>query len=316
MEIVVTDGHTLNPGDLSWQDLQALGNVRYYDRTAKDEVAARCRTADIIVTNKTPVTAQTLQETANLKMIAVTATGYNIIDTAAAQSKKIAVCNVPAYGTDSVAQHAIALMLELTNHIGGNSRSVAQGAWSTAPDWCFSTRPLIELSGKVFGVVGFGRIGQRTAEIARAFGMRILFYNPSVKSSWAQQVSLETLFRESDFISLHCPLTPDNQGFVDKALLSLMKPAAYLINTSRGQLIRETDLGEALMKGMLKGAALDVLSQEPPPADHPLIGLPQCIITPHTAWLSVEARRRILNTTIENIKRFLAGNPQNLVAGR
>lgn len=316
MEIVITDGYTLNPGDLDWSEIQALGNVHYHDRTALEDIADRCRHAEIIVTNKTPVNAQTLQRTTKLKLIAVTATGYNIIDIAAAQAKGIAVCNVPAYGTDSVAQHAIALMLELTNHVGENSRSVRQGEWSTAEDWCYSVSPLIELSGKVFGIVGFGRIGQRTAAIAQALGMNVIFYSPSKKSVPSKQVSLETLFRESDFISLHCPLTPDNVGFVNKALLSLMRPTAFLINTSRGQLINEMDLATALTQGTLKGAALDVLSQEPPPQGHPLTGLKQCIITPHTAWLSVEARRRILTTTIENIKSFLAGSPQNLVTGR
>jgi glycerate dehydrogenase len=316
MEIVITDGYTLNPGDLDWGEIQTLGSVLYHDRTAPDDIADRCRHAEVIVTNKTPVNAHTLQQATKLKLIAVTATGYNIIDLAAAQSKGVAVCNVPAYGTNSVAQHAIALMLELTNHVGENSRSVRQGNWSTANDWCYSVSPLIELSGKVFGVVGFGRIGQRTAAIAQALGMNVIFYSPSKKSSPTKQVSLETLFRESDFISLHCPLTPANVGFVNKALLSLMKPTAFLINTSRGQLINEMELAAALKQGTLRGAALDVLSQEPPPAGHPLTGMKQCIVTPHTAWLSVEARRRILNTTIENIKGFIAGSPQNLVTAR
>jgi glycerate dehydrogenase len=313
MEIVITDGYTLNPGDLDWGELQALGNVSYHDRTAQEEITNRCRNAEIIVTNKTPISAQTVQQATRLKMIAVTATGYNIIDLAAAQSKKIAVCNVPAYGTDSVAQHAIALMLELTNHVGKNSYSVLQGDWPKAQDWSYSESPLIELSGKVFGIVGFGRIGQRTATIAEALGMNVIFYSPSKKSFPAKQLSLERVFSESDFISLHCPVTADNVEFVNKTLLSLMKPTSFLINTSRGQLVNEVDLAAALRQGTLKGAALDVLSQEPPPADHPLTGMKQCIITPHTAWLSVEARRRILNTTVENIKSFLAGTPQNLV---
>jgi len=316
MEIVITDGYTLNPGDLDWREIRALGNVEYHDRTAPIDIADRCRHAEIIVTNKTPINAETLRQATKLKLIAVTATGYNIIDVATAQAKGIAVCNVPAYGTDSVAQHAIALMLELTNHVGENSSSVRQGDWSIAKDWCYSTSPLIELSGKVFGIVGFGRIGQRTGAIAEALGMNVISYNPSKKSLPAKQVSLDTLFRESDFISLHCPLTQDNIGFVNKALLSLMKPTAFLINTSRGQLINEMELAAALTQGTLKGAALDVLSQEPPPAGHPLTGLKQCIITPHTAWLSVEARKRILNATMENIKSFLSGAPQNLVTVR
>lgn len=315
MEIVITDGHTLNPGDLDWKNVHALGDVTYYDRTTKTETATRCEKAAVIITNKTPIDATVINAATQLKLIAVTATGYNIVDIAAAKAQGITVCNVPAYGTDSVAQHAIALLLEITNHVGANQRSVLQGEWSSATDWCYTKKPLIELSGKTFGVVGFGKIGQRTARIAEALGMSVLFHNPTPRvSSWARQVSLEQLFRESDVVSLHCPLTADNQGFVNKALLSHMKPSAFLINTSRGQLIQETDLAEALTNGVLKGAALDVLSAEPPPAHHPLTSLPQCIITPHTAWLSFEARSRILNTTVENIKQFLAGSPQHVVS--
>ncbi|MBL0745433.1 D-2-hydroxyacid dehydrogenase [Chryseolinea lacunae] len=315
MEIVITDGHTLNPGDLDWKDIHALGEVKYYDRTAKTETVSRCEKATVIITNKTPIDASVINAASQLKVIAVTATGYNIIDVAAARAKGVAVCNVPGYGTDSVAQHAIALLLELTNHVGENQRSVLQGEWSSATDWCYSKKPLIELSGKTFGVVGFGKIGQRTARIAEALGMTVIFHNPTPRaSSFARQVSLEQLFKESDFVSLHCPLTSSNEGFVNKALLSGMKSSSFLINTSRGQLIQEADLAQALTNGVLKGAALDVLSTEPPPANHPLTSLPQCIITPHTAWLSFEARSRILNTTVENIKHFLAGSPQHVVS--
>jgi glycerate dehydrogenase len=220
---------------------------------------------------------------------------------------------VPAYGTDSVAQHTFALILALTNQVGTNSSLVAEGAWSRAKDWCFTTAPLIELSGKTLGIVGYGRIGAKVAEIARAFGMRVIFTNPSPRDGEPGQVSLEELFSLSDFISLHCPLTNSNAGFVSKTLISRIKRTAYLINTSRGQLINEFHLADALRSNAIAGAALDVLSSEPPPADHPLIGLPNCIVTPHNAWLSFEARKRILEMTLQNVKCALEGNPQNVV---
>jgi glycerate dehydrogenase len=313
MNIVITDGYTLNPGDLSWKAFDALGEVIYYDRTPAALVGERCKDATIIVTNKTPINAETISNAANLKAIAVTATGYNVVDTVTAALKHIPVCNVPVYGTDSVAQHAFALLLELTNHVGKNSASVREGDWSKSEDWCYTKAPIIELRNKVLGIIGFGKIGQQTGKIAEAFGMKVIYHNKSGKPEGAGKVDIDSLFEQSDFISIHCPLRPDNHSFIDKKLLSLMKPTAFLINSSRGQLINEKDLAEALTSGKIAGAALDVLSVEPPPVDHPLVNLPQCIITPHTAWLSFEARQRLMQVTFENVVSFINGNPQNVV---
>lgn len=321
MKIIITDGYTLNPGDLSWQPLDAFGEVVYYDRTSPDEVKQRCSGANIILTNKTPINEETINAATGLRLIAVTATGYNMVDTAAARKRGIPVCNVPEYGTDSVAQHTFALLLELSNHVGDYAQSVREGDWQRSPDFCYCRTPLIELKGKTLGLVGFGRIGQQVARIAQAFDMRVLYHRRSpalhevrAKASGIPQlVDLNTIFQDSDFISLHCPLTPDNASFINTKLLSLMKPTAFLINTSRGQLVNEYDLATALRNKTLAGAALDVLSTEPPPAGHPLIGLPNCLLTPHIAWMSGEARRRLLATTIDNVRLALAGTPQHVV---
>jgi glycerate dehydrogenase len=313
MQIVITDGYTLNPGDLSWKPFEALGEVVLYDRTPEELVSERCRHANVIITNKTPVSSSVIASASALKVIAVTATGYNVIDVDAAAKKAIPVCNVPGYGTDSVAQHTFALLLELTNHVGKNAFSVHQGDWSRSADWCYSKGPITELSGKTLGIIGFGRIGQRVAGIAQAFGMNVVYADRSDKSSSAPRVSLEELFSQSDVVSLHCPLKDDNHSFVNERLLSRMKPGAFLVNTARGQLINEQDLATALRNGAIAGAALDVLSKEPPPPNHPLLGLPTCLITPHTAWLSLEARRRIMDTTYDNVAQALAGKPQNNV---
>ncbi|MEO6719431.1 MAG: D-2-hydroxyacid dehydrogenase [Ferruginibacter sp.] len=313
MQIVITDGYTLNPGDLDWEAINRLGDVKYFDRMQPGAVAEYCKDTDIIITNKTPVTAATIHSCSNLKFISVTATGYNVIDTVTAKEKGIIVSNVPVYGTDSVAQHTFALLLELANQTGAHAKSVSDGGWSRSPDWSYTLQPTTEISGKTLGIVGFGRIGQRVAEIAKAFGMQVIFYNKGKKSTLAKAVSLEELFAQSDYISLHCPLTKDNDSFVNKALLSLMKPTACLVNTSRGQLINEKDLAAALKEKVLLAAALDVLRQEPPPTGNPLIGLPNCIITPHIAWITKEARKRLMQTTIENVKAFLAGKPQHVV---
>ncbi|MBS1596956.1 MAG: D-2-hydroxyacid dehydrogenase [Bacteroidetes bacterium] len=313
MKIVITDGYTLNPGDLSWKAFDALGEVMYYDRTPAALVAERCKEAEIIITNKTPINAATISAAIDLKAIAVTATGYNIVDSEAAKARNIPVCNVPVYGTDSVAQHAFALLLELTNQVGKNSESVRQGDWSASIDWCYTRSPIMELSKKIFGIIGYGRIGKQTGKIAEVFGMEVIYYNRSTQEGTPGSVTLETLFAESDCISIHCPLTPDNHGFINKKLFSLMKPTAFLINTSRGQLINEQDLAEALKSGQFAGAALDVLSVEPPPLNHPLIGLPECIITPHTAWISYEARQRLMQVTFENVVSIIKGTPRNVV---
>ena len=313
MEIVITDGYTLNPGDLSWDAFHSLGTIEYYDRLAIDEVADRCKNASVIITNKTPINRQSIEAASHLKLIAVTATGYNIIDIVAAREKGVNVCNVPEYGTDSVAQHCFALLLELTNHTGIQAASVKSGDWVTAADWTYVQKPLIELKNKTLGIIGFGRIGRRTAELARAFGMQVIYYGGRSGADWAEALSLQEVFERSDVVSLHCPLKPDNLGFVNKELLSRMKPTAFLLNTSRGQLIHEHELADALNNNTIAGAALDVLSQEPPLANNPLLSAANCIITPHNAWICFEARSRLIQTTFDNVAAALNGHPQNLV---
>jgi glycerate dehydrogenase len=313
MEIVITDGFTLNPGDLDWKAVKELGTVTYYDRTAAVEAVTRCYNADIIITNKTLMTADVIEAATNLQLIAVTATGYNNIDMEAALKKNIKVCNVPGYGTWSVAQHVFALLLHLTNHVAMNAASVHKGEWQVAKDWSYSLQPIMELKDKVLGIVGFGKIGKQVATIAQAFGMKVIYSGGRETLNSVQQVSLHELFMMSDVVSLHCPLTKENKGFVNKELLGLLKGGAFLINTARGLLINEKDLGLALHQGRLAAAALDVLSTEPPEKNHPLTGLHNCIITPHNAWMSAEARARIMQTTVENIKAFLNGAPQNVV---
>ena len=314
MKIVVTDGFTLNPGDISWEDIKTFGELTVYDRTPASLIIERCQEADIVLTNKVPFSKDTLAALPQLKLISVLATGYNVIDTAAAGSLGISVCNAPAYGTVSVAQHVFALLLELTNHVGRNARSTAEGKWQRSPDWCYTEAPVIELDGKTFGIVGFGHIGQKAAAIARAFGMQVIYYNPSQKqSAIGTQVDLATLFTTADFISLHCPLTSGNQGFVNAALLKTMKPTAMLINTARGQLINEEELAAALNAGTIAGAALDVLSKEPPVDGNPLLQAANCMVTPHNAWISREARQRIMTITAGNIAAFIKGQPVNVV---
>lgn len=314
MRIVITDGYDLNPGDLSWSTISNLGEIVYHDSTARDKVLERCAGAEIAIVNKTLMSSSVIKGSSNLKLIAITATGYNNIDLDAANAAGITICNVPEYGTYSVAQHVFALLLELVNHVGLNAESVKNGEWEKSPNWCYSKKPITELKDKILGIVGFGRIGSRVAEIAKAFGMNVIFCNRSTKTSAiATQVTTEELFKISDIVSLHCPLTTENAGFVNRHYLSLMKPTALLINTSRGQLINETDLAAALQNNVLASAALDVLSAEPPTHGNPLIGLPNCIITPHNAWSSFEARSRIMKITYENIRKFLEGDPQNQV---
>jgi glycerate dehydrogenase len=313
MEIVITDGFTLNPGDLSWQGIDALGSMQYYDRTKQVEVIDRCYNAAIIVTNKTIINAAVINAATQLKMIAVTATGYNNIDIAVAKKKGIVVCNVPGYGTSSVAQQTFSLLLQLTNHVGINAASVANGEWATAKDWCYSIKPIIELKDKVLGIIGMGKIGRQVAAIAKAFGMQVIYFGGKEKAGTARQVNMYELFMQSDVVSLHCPQTSDNHAFVNKEILELMKASSFLINTARGTLINEKDLAQALQQNRIAGAALDVISTEPPVKLNPLIGLPNCIVTPHNAWMSAAARRCILETTIENIQAFKKERPQNVV---
>lgn len=314
MKIVVTDGYTLNPGDISWEAVKVFGELDVHDRTPAALIAERCREADIVLTNKVPFTSETLTLLPRLKFIGVTATGYNVIDTKTARERGVPVSNVPGYGTASVAQHVFALLLELTNHVGRNAQSVAAGKWERAADWCYTEAPVMELTGKTFGIVGFGNIGQQTAAIAASFGMNIIYYNPrEKKSTVGRQVTMEKVVEDSDVISLHCPFTATNNQFVNAALLKTMKPSALLINTARGQLINEKDLADALNQGIIAGAALDVLSKEPPSDGNPLLQAANCIITPHNAWISREARERIMSVTVSNIAAFIKGHPVNVV---
>ena len=314
IKIVVTDGYTLNPGDLSWEQIKQFGELAIYDRTQPHEIIDRCRDANIVLTNKVPFNEETLAGLPGLKMIGVTATGYNIIDVAAAAKSGIVVCNVPAYGTASVAQHTFALLLELTNQVGKHAASVAAGEWVNAPDFSYQKAPFTELAGKTLGIVGWGNIGQQTARIAQAFDMRVLYYTPSKKeNAFAGWVPLTELFSQSDFVSLHCPLKPDNMGFVNNDLIGVMKRSACIINTARGPLINEQHLADALNNDRIAGAALDVLSTEPPSPDNPLLTAKHCIITPHNAWISKEARQRVMDITAANINAFLQHHPIHVV---
>ena len=316
MNIVVLDGFTLNPGDNPWTDVAALGDLTVHERTPVDQIVDRARTADIVLTNKTPLTAETLAQLPRLRFIAVLATGYNIVDTAAARARGISVANVPIYGTDAVAEFVFALLLNFHRQPQLHSDLTRQGEWSRRGDFCFWNTPLTELAGLTMGIVGFGRIGRRVGELAAAFKMKVLAADtyhgdpPAFPFAWSE---IPELFAASDIVSLHCNLTPQNRGLVDRALLSRMKRRAFLINTSRGPLINETDLAEALNAGQIAGAALDVVSEEPIRPDHPLLTARNATLTPHIAWAALAARRRLMRTTAENLTAFLAGSPVNLV---
>lgn len=318
MNIVVLDGYTLNPGDLNWDELQALGPGEIFDRTPPGEVAARAAQAEIVITNKAILHRAQIEALPKLKYIGVTATGYNVVDIDAAKERGIVVCNVPLYGTRSVAQHTVALLLELTQHVGHHAQSVRDGRWVRSQDWCYWDKPLIELDGLTMGIVGYGRIGQATARLAEAFGMKVLTTPSSSGKPREPQVgvvSLDQLFSESDVVSLHCPLTPETKHLVNAPRLARMKPTAFLLNTSRGPLIDEAALADALNTGRIAAAALDVLSAEPPPADNPLLMAKNCLITPHNAWAMRAARARLMKTSVDNVRAFLAGQPQNVVGG-
>ena len=319
MKIVVLDGYTENPGDLSWSGLEALGEVTVYDRTSYVDapiIAERIGDAEIVVLNKTPITKATIDACPNMKMIAVLATGYNVVDYDYAKEKGIPVCNVPTYGTASVGQYAIALLLEVCHHIGHHSNTVFEGKWQNHIDWCYWDYPLIELDGKTAGIIGFGRIGQTTGRIAKALGMNVIAYdlypNESGKAI-AEYVDLETVLAQSDVLFLHCNLTPENTGLINKENIAKMKDGAILINNSRGQLIDEQDVTDALNSGKLGAAGLDVVYSEPIKADNPLLGAKNCIITPHMSWGAKEARQRIMNITVDNVKAYLDGAPVNVV---
>ncbi len=315
MNIVVLDGFTLNPGDLSWSELESLGPCEVYDRTAPAEVMGRAGGAEILLTNKTELGREHILSLPRLRYIGVLATGTNVVDLAAARERGIPVTNVPAYSTRSVAQTTIALLLELTQHAGHHAETVREGRWARSADWCYWDYPLIELEGLTLGIVGFGRIGRAVGELAAALGMRVLACNAASRPAapFVRAVDLETLFRESDVVSLHCPLTEQTRGLINAERLSWMKPTAFLLNTSRGLLVDEAALAEALNSGRIAGAGLDVLSAEPPAADNPLLQAKNCLITPHLAWATRSARSRLLRIAVENVRRFLQGSPQNLV---
>ena len=319
MKIVVLDGYTENPGDLSWAPLEALGELTVYDRTSYVEapiIAERIGDAEIVVMNKTPISKETIDKCPNIKAIAVLATGYNVVDYNYAKEKGIPVLNVPTYGTASVSQFSIALLLEICHHIGHHSKSVHDGNWASNVDWCYWDYPLIELEGKTIGIIGFGRIGQAEGRIAKALGMNVLAYdlypNDSGKAI-GEYVDLDTLLAKSDVVSLHCNLTPENTGLINKDTIAKMKDGAILINNARGQLINEQDVADALNSGKLGAAGLDVVYTEPIKADNPLLKAKNCIITPHISWAPKESRQRIMDCAVANAKAYLAGEPINVV---
>jgi len=316
MNIVVLDGHTLNPGDLNWGELKALGACEIFDRTAPDQIVARAAQAEIILTNKVVLSREIIAALPKLRYIGVLATGYNVVDSAAARERDIPVTNIPNYGTRSVAQHTFALILELTHHVGHHAQTVREGRWIRSPDFCYTDFPLLELDGLAFGLVGFGRIGREVAKVARAFGLRVLVHSrtkPVELPEGIEFVALDEIFSRADILSLHCPLTPETKNIIDAPRLALMKPSAFLINTSRGPLVDEAALADALNAGRIAGAALDVLSTEPPPASNPLLTARNCIITPHIGWATRAARERLLKIVVANIRAFLSGAPENVV---
>lgn len=317
MKIVILDGFTENPGDLSWESFEKLGSVTVYDRTAKEDIVARIGDAQIVITNKVPLDAITLEACPSIKYIGVLATGFNVVDTVTAKAKGIVVTNIPTYGTAAVAQFAMALLLEICHRVGHHNKTVQEGRWSSCPDFCYWDYPLIELAGKTIGIIGFGRIGQNVAELAKAFGMSVLAYdafpNTSLESGTCRYVDMETLLTNSDVISLHAPLTPETQGLVNKQTIARMKDGVIILNNSRGPLIVEQDLREALLSGKVYGAGLDVVSSEPIKADNPLLGLDNCIITPHISWAPKESRQRLMDIAVDNLKSFLEGKPINVV---
>ena len=313
MKIVILDGHAINPGDLSWDCFRAFGEVSYYDRTeAEEDTIARIGDAEIIILNKTPITESVLAACPNIRLICILATGYNVVDIQAAANRGIPVCNVPGYGTDAVAQFTFALLLELCHHVGHHSQVVHEGKWSRCPDFCFWDTPQMELAGKTMGIIGYGSIGKAVGTIARAFGMRVLAYNRTNRGG-EEYVTLEQLLRQSDVVSLHCPLFPETKGMIGAEAIAKMKDGAILLNTARGPLIDEQAVADALRSGKLRGAAMDVVSQEPIPESSPLLDTSNCIITPHMAWAPIEARQRILNITVDSIRGFLNGTPVNAV---
>jgi glycerate dehydrogenase len=316
MKIVVLDGYTLNPGDLSWDELRTLGDSDIYERSAPGEVVRRLQNAEAALTNKVPITGEMMNSLSGLKYIGVTATGFNIVDVQRAKERGMVVTNVPAYGSDSVAQATFALLLELTNRVGHHAQSVREGRWSRCPDFSFWDYPLIELGGLTMGIVGYGRIGRRVGQIAQAFGMQVIAtqHRPKAVEQGVRLVDLETLLRESDVISLHCPLTAETNGLINSERIRMMKSGAFLLNTSRGPLVVEKDLAEALHARRIAGAGLDVLALEPPTEGSLLFNVPNCYITPHQAWATRAARQRLMQVSVANLRAFKQGKPQNVVS--
>lgn len=319
MKIVVLDGYTENPGDLSWEGLAQFGDLKVYDRTSltdEQEIIARIGDAEVVLTNKTPIRRAAIDACPNLKMISVLATGYNVIDYEYAREKGIPVCNVPAYGTASVSQFSIALLLEICHHIGHHAKSVSDGRWQNSADWCYWDYPMIELEGKTIGIIGFGRIGQSEGRIAKALGMKVLAYDLYPNDSGreiAAYVDLDRLLHDADVVSLHCNLTPENTGLICKDTIAKMKDGAILINNARGQLIVEQDVADALNSGKLAAAGLDVVYTEPILPDNPLLKAKNCLITPHISWAPKEARQRIMDSSVSNVRAYLDGAPVNVV---
>lgn len=318
MKIVVLDGYTLNPGDLSWDGLGKLGELTVYDRTPEEEIVGRMGDADAILVNKVPVTAETMDANPNLKYIGVLATGYNVVDIEAARARGIVVTNVPGYGTSAVTQHAFALLFEITNRVARHSDRVKAGAWTDCPDWCFWDYPMREIAGKTMGIIGLGRIGQATMAAALAFGMKVLAYDNGKRTlpetGEMRYAEVDELLRESDVIVLHCPLTPKNRHLIDAEAISNMKPGVIILNNSRGPLIDERALYEGLVSGKVHAAGLDVLEEEPPARDNPLFSLDNVFITPHNSWAPVETRGRLLGIAEDNLRSFLDGSPANVVS--
>jgi glycerate dehydrogenase len=315
MKIIALDTYPINPGDLSWTGVTELGDCTLYDRTSAAEIYERARGAEIILTNKVPLTRQMMEQLPGLKYIGVMATGYNIVDTEAAHERGITVTNVPAYSTQSVAQLVFALLLELTHHAGAHSSTVHEGKWASCEDFSYRETPLVELAGLTMGIVGYGAIGQAVAAVAHAFGMRVLASKrtPFQSTDVAEYADTETVFREADVVTLHCPLTPETKHLVNASRIGLMKPSAFLINTSRGPIVDEEALAAALNAGKIAGAGIDVLSTEPPSKDNPLLEAKNCVITPHIGWATFAARTRLIRVIADNIRAFQSGSPRNVV---
>lgn len=315
MKITLLDGFTMNPGDLSYDKLASLGDLTVYHRTPSDLIYERSKDSEILLTNKTVLDSDIINRLPKLKYIGVLATGYNIVDVEAAHKRGVIVTNIPSYSTMSVAQNTFALILALTNHVEHYAEQFHEGKWAGCQDFSYADTPLIELAGKIIGIVGYGHIGQAVAKLAKAFGMEVLVSSsrPAEELNGVLKMSLDDIFRNSDIVSLHCPLAPDTMNLVNAERLSMMKPSAFLINTGRGPLVDEEALANALKEGKIAGAGLDVLRQEPPEANNPLINAPNCVVTPHISWATKEARKRLLDITVQNIEAFLSGNPRNQV---